>query len=64
MKCYRIRKKPEFKTEIDLDFYGGVYDTLSGAKSALSNRSSRYINSCGKEKFEIVEYDMTEVRVI
>lgn len=64
MKCYRIRKKAEFKEPIDLDFYGGVYDTLGGAKSALSNRSSGYFNRCGKDKFEIIEYDMIEIKVI
>lgn len=65
MKCYRIREKLEFRDAYNPDgFYGGIYDTLRGAKSAISNRSVGYINRRGRDKFEIVEYDMIESKVI
>lgn len=63
MKCYRIRKKSEFRTEADTEFYGTIYETLRGAKGAISNRSG-YLYRYGKRaliEFEIVEYDMVEI---
>ena len=58
MKCYRIRKKGTTD-----EFYGTIYETQKGAKSAMTNRSGylyRYGNRVGLI-YEIVEYDMTEV---
>lgn len=72
MKCYRIRKKKEYLANHELDwmaktgetdiFMSGLMDTMKGAKSALNNRNGYLANK--KDTLEIVEYVMTEVRVV
>lgn len=72
MKVYRIRVKKELLNDFELEsmkkrdetdlFVSPTYDTLKGAKSALNNTNA-YLHH-KKERYEIVEYEMTELRVI
>jgi hypothetical protein len=72
MKCYRIRKKHNLLNEYELawmqeenqtDYYvSSLYETLKGAKSALSNNTG-YFHRVNKADFEIVEFDLIESQV-
>lgn len=61
MKCYRLRNKA--KPE---EFYGSLYDTAKGARSAFKNSNS-YLGCYVKRlniEVEVVEYDLVEVGTV